>query len=335
MVDRRAVANSLLFAGPEGIGKSLFAHALAKTLLGSDTHPDLHVYRPEGKIGMHSIDSMRQFSEDVYLAPFQGKWKVFIIHDAERMLTYSANALLKTFEEPAKDALIILLSSAPASLLPTILSRCRTIHFHALSTDEIAAVLQERWQVPQEEAMRLASMSQGSLGAAVRLFEQGEDQVRELLLNILNQGKFASFKELSEAAAAISSKVDAAKQQSEEAVRSTLFQASEEYLTAVQKESLQKEVDGALAVRQMAEAQALFDVIGGWYRDLQLLKVNGPQELLIHRTHANSLEQALQRGQWLELEQVQKILHDMRLALERSTSLPIVLETLFMRLNLI
>ena len=120
MVEQRAVANSLLFAGPEGIGKSLFAHALAKMLLGSDSHPDLHVYRPEGKIGMHSIDSMRQFSEDVYLAPFQGQWKVFIIHDAERMLTYSANALLKTFEEPAKDALIILLSSAPAALLPTI-----------------------------------------------------------------------------------------------------------------------------------------------------------------------------------------------------------------------
>ena len=88
-------------------------------------------------------------------------------------------------------------------------------------------------------------------------------------------------------------------------------------------------------MRQMAEAQALFDVIGGWYRDLHLLKVNGSRDLLIHSFHEHVLEQALQRGQWLELEQVQKILQDMRLALERSTALSIVLETLFLRLNLI
>ena len=335
MVERNAIANSLLFAGPEGIGKSLFAHALAKKLLGSDNHPDLHVYRPEGKVGMHSIDSLRQFNEAVYMAPFQGKWKVFIIHDAERMLTYSANALLKTFEEPASDALIILLSCAPASLLPTILSRCRTIHFHAISTEAMANLLQDRWKVPPDKAIALAALAHGSIGAAVRLLEQGEDPVRELLIKFLAQGKFESYKELTAAAVAITEKIEEVKQLSEESVKGTLFQGSDEYLTAVQKESLQKEVDGALAVRQMHEAQALFDVISGWYRDLHLLKYNGFKELLYHGSHQNLLEQSLQRGQWLEFDDVQKILKDVRLALERSTSLSIALETLFLRLNLI
>jgi DNA polymerase-3 subunit delta' len=103
MVEKRMIAQSLLFAGPDGIGKSLFAQSFAKLIVGAKnpSHPDIYHYHTEGKIGMHSIQSMRQFSEEVYLGPYEAKKKVFIIHDAHRMLTYSANALLKTFEEPA------------------------------------------------------------------------------------------------------------------------------------------------------------------------------------------------------------------------------------------
>lgn len=115
-------SHSLLFAGPDGVGKKLFAQAVAESLLGAPHHPDLHMYRPEGKTGMHSILSMRQLSEEVYLAPFSGQRKVFIIDDADRMQNVGANALLKTFEEPAKDSVIILISSRPSALLPTILS---------------------------------------------------------------------------------------------------------------------------------------------------------------------------------------------------------------------
>ena len=115
------VGNSLLFAGPDGVGKSLFAEAFAKALISQDdpkgshrdkiesgNHPDIRVYRPEGKIGMHSLGSMRQFTEEVYQSPFEAKFKVFIIHDADRMLPASSNALLKTFEEPLQNSIIIL-----------------------------------------------------------------------------------------------------------------------------------------------------------------------------------------------------------------------------------
>ncbi len=80
---------------------------------------------------------MRQLSEEIYLPPYEANWKVFIIHDADRMLSYSANALLKTFEEPPPRTLIILLSRSQASLLPTIVSRCYTLHFQNLPSSLI------------------------------------------------------------------------------------------------------------------------------------------------------------------------------------------------------
>src|SRR4051812_17594000 len=122
MVATKRVGHSLLFAGRDGIGKSLFAMALAIEMLGGTpaqkqriidgTHPDLHIYRPEGKVAMHSIDSLRAFSDDVYMAPTEAPYKVFVMHDADRMLPTSANALLKTFEEPAPQTLIIMLTSS-------------------------------------------------------------------------------------------------------------------------------------------------------------------------------------------------------------------------------
>ena len=76
-----------------------------------------------------SLSLGREMCEKVYMAPFEAKWKIFIIEDAERMLPTSANALLKTFEEPAPNSVIILISDHPERLLPTVLSRCRKVHF--------------------------------------------------------------------------------------------------------------------------------------------------------------------------------------------------------------
>jgi|LakMenEpi03Aug12_release.lakeMendotaPanAssembly.Ray.scaffolds.fasta_scaffold16465_4 DNA polymerase-3 subunit delta' len=331
-IKSQTLPQSMLFVGLEGIGKSLFAEEVAKSLPGG---ADLHVYRPEGKIGMHSIASMREFSESVYMAPFQGAWKVFIIHDAERMLSYSANALLKTFEEPATDSIIILLSSNSAALLPTILSRCRTVRFQNLKTEEIAAFLEKQRDQKPEQAHYLANIAQGSLGRAIRILEQGGEKTREMVLAIMSQGKMASWKQLSQVAQQISAKVEESKNLLEEQVKTELYQAPQENLTALQKENIQKEVDGFLAMRQFDEACALFEMIYGWYRDLELLKVNGNRTWLMHRDYEEALEQALQRGVALPLGHVQKIIEDVRLSLERSTSLTVCLETLFLRLQLL
>lgn len=335
MVKNKALGSSLLFSGPEGIGKSLFANALATLILGQENHPDLHIYRPEGKIGMHSIHSMRKFSEDVYMAPYTGKWKVFIIHDAERMLSYSANALLKTFEEPSKDTTIILLSSHPEMLLPTILSRCRVIRFQSLDENAIANLLETTKQLNHEDAMRIASMSQGSMSHAVRLIEQGGDELRKKVLFILSRGKFATYKELSSAVDEIYERVEESKKQIEELIRQELVQVPQENLSSIQKEGIEKEIDGAVTMRMMHDAQGLFDVILGWHRDMHLMQVGGDRRFLLHRDSENEIEQSLQRGELIPLETVQGAIRKAKISLERSTSLNLCLETLFLQLNLI
>ncbi|MCE5317277.1 MAG: AAA family ATPase [Parachlamydia sp.] len=334
MVATQAVNNSLLFAGPDGIGKSLFALELARQILGEESHPDLHLYRPEGKIGLHSIQSMRQMSEEVYMAPFKGKHKVFIIQDAERMLPTSANALLKTFEEPAADTLIVLISSAPASLLPTILSRCRKIYFHPLEEQEIAQFLQEKRQLSTAEAEHLAQLSQGSLGNAIRLLEQGGNQVRATILNQLAKGKAASYTALSDLASELAGLVQDSLKQMGATWRTEMLEERRDQLTSAQRQTLEKEVDGALAMREHQDAQALFDMILGWYRDMHLLHVNGNRAYLIHRDYEADIEQALQRGEILPLEKVQQALAEASLTLERSTPLHYCLETLLLKLRL-
>ncbi len=148
------VPNTLLFVGSNLLEE---AKRFAAGLIGTEleTHPDLHLYLPEGKSGMHSIDSIRQFIEEVAFPPFQAPVKVFIIDQAERMLPTSSNALLKTCEEPPADTCILLLSSDPEALLPTILSRCRKMIFPSAhqktfpASEALIELLSRKWVYPE------------------------------------------------------------------------------------------------------------------------------------------------------------------------------------------
>lgn len=345
MVQKRAIGNSLLFAGPDGVGKSLFAEAFAELLFGLDdplgtnarklqtgNHPDLHVYRPEGKVGMHSIATLREFNEQVYMPPSEAKWKVFIVHDAERMLTYSANALLKTFEEPALDSVIILLSSQPEALLPTIMSRCRMVRFQCLSEVDLAHLLQSKLNKSPEEAQQLASLAKGSAGNAFRIARQEGNDLKEKLIKFLAKGKLRSYHELTDEVSQLVQVVEVMKSQSENEVRESLFKGVKEDLSAAQQQFLEKEVDGAISRQQSELAHALFTDILAWYRDMQLLAINGNDALLMHRDHKEDLVQAREKG-LIPIETVQKYILDAQTSLERSTSLNLCLENLFLKLN--
>lgn len=187
------LAQTLLFEGMEGVGKSLFALELAAHLLETpiakvklETHPDFHVLRPEGKSGLHAIDALRECIEKVYEAPFSAKRKVFVIHDAERMQAPSANAILKTLEEPPLDTTIILITSQTRSLLPTILSRCIQLHFHPLSHDSIENILKGLQLNPD-----FARLSHGSAATAM-LFATDESfvEMQKTLLSLLAKPLF-------------------------------------------------------------------------------------------------------------------------------------------------
>ena len=257
---------------------------------------------------------------------------MFIIQDADRMLSTSANALLKTFEEPPPRTVIILLSRSHAALLPTILSRCCTLHFHALSFEEIDTFLKLRYPLEDDPRSHIVRLARGSIGRASRLAEQG-DVIRRQLLDVLAHGSLGNYRALKESVQALSAQVEANKTRAEEAAKSQLCQMAAEQLTAAQRASLEKELEGVVTLVLVQEAQALFEMILSWYRDLQVLRLGGSFSHLENPDYVELLEQAVQRGEFIPLDQVQRHIEEASLALQRSTSLSICLETLLLKLG--
>jgi len=138
--------HTMLFEGPDGVGKKKLALSLAAHLLGTrpeklPNHPDFHMVVPEGKVGLHSTETLKKAMEEAEKAPFQASVKVFVIDSAERMQPAHSNALLKTLEEPPPNTVWVLVTSALGEILPTIVSRCAHVQFQPLTGPEVIQVL--------------------------------------------------------------------------------------------------------------------------------------------------------------------------------------------------
>ncbi|MBI4335966.1 MAG: DNA polymerase III subunit delta' [Candidatus Omnitrophica bacterium] len=144
------VGHSYLFFGPDGVGKSLFGATLAGALncfklrddscdtcpscakIKNRTHPDVAWLELAQKKDSISIEQIRAMCYQVNLKPYEGRTKVFIIAQADLMSEAAANCLLKTLEEPPQNSVIILITSRPEHILPTVRSRCIQIKFERL-----------------------------------------------------------------------------------------------------------------------------------------------------------------------------------------------------------
>lgn len=158
-IARRRLSHSLLLHGDE-LGTLVgVAHAIADRLLNTPAstahfavkdHPDYLALRPKGKTRIIPIGkadspepgSMREFLPKLYVSPAVASHKVAIIYEADRMNVESSNAFLKTLEEPPGRTTLLLLTTRPYALLPTI--RSRTLHFRFPST--ATAMAADGWQ---------------------------------------------------------------------------------------------------------------------------------------------------------------------------------------------
>ena len=109
-------------------------HCSSCERISADHHGDVQWIRPESKMRIITMAQMRQLMETLHLKPNDARTKVWMISDADRMNQQSANAFLKTLEEPPENSLMILLSTQPDRLLDTILSRCLRLNFPGDST---------------------------------------------------------------------------------------------------------------------------------------------------------------------------------------------------------
>ena len=130
------------------------------------------------------VDQIRALNHHATYAPREGRRRVFLVEPADRMHAESQNALLKTLEEPAGQAVIVLVASRPHVLLPTVRSRCFHVGFSAMPPDDLARGLTALGIGPQEARAR-AALAEGRPGRALSLDLQALETRRDLLLSAL------------------------------------------------------------------------------------------------------------------------------------------------------
>ena len=129
--DQHRLAHAYLISGAPGTGKRRLASRLANLVNGTADQdvfaagtPDVYVAEPESKSRRIVVDQIRGLEHSLQMRASDGRRKVAIVSDADRLQTQAANAFLKTLEEPPNDSLLLLLSTLPEALPDTILSRC-------------------------------------------------------------------------------------------------------------------------------------------------------------------------------------------------------------------
>jgi len=220
MITSGRLPGALLFAGEEGVGKKRFALELARALncrTSKDgeacgvcsscvriaklnyperddadewtqiiwtNHPDVGlVVAPKRVL---RVEQMRQIEKEANFRPFEGKARVFLIDEADKLNDASANALLKVLEEPPRTSHLILITARPAMLLPTILSRCQMIRFAPLTPAEIETHLLKDKSIDKKTAQLRARAAGGSIGRALANDLVTFTSQRKAMLGVLN-----------------------------------------------------------------------------------------------------------------------------------------------------
>jgi DNA polymerase III subunit delta' len=215
--------HAMILSGSRGVGKATLAFRFARWLLGqaggggglfgasepqagltldpsdpvfrrvaSGAHPDLmtleRTLNDKGKLRDEIvIEDARAVGSFLRLTPAEGGWRIVVVDAADELNRNSANALLKILEEPPRQALLLLVSHAPGSLLPTIRSRCRTVPLRSLEDEEVAELLRRyRPGIGREEEGMLVRLAEGSIGRALDLAEAGGAELYLELVALLS-----------------------------------------------------------------------------------------------------------------------------------------------------
>ena len=175
-------SHAYLFHGPAGTGKRAVARAFAAELLADGApdpqsararvqrgaHPDLTWVTPSGAHELLVADVDEPVVAAATRTPFEARRRVFVVEAADTMNDEAGNRMLKTLEEPAAYAHLILLTDRPADVLPTIASRCQPVRFDPLPEAEIVARLQRR-AVETAAARACARLALGDARRAAEL----------------------------------------------------------------------------------------------------------------------------------------------------------------------
>ncbi|MCQ2074282.1 MAG: DNA polymerase III subunit gamma/tau [Bacteroidaceae bacterium] len=189
------LANSYLFCGPRGVGKTTCARLFAKTINCMHPEPDgeacgecescktfnaelrsYNVFELDAASN-NSVEDIRSLTEQVRIPPISGKYKVYIIDEVHMLSSAAFNAFLKTLEEPPAYAIFILATTEKHKVIPTILSRCQIYDFNRIGNRDIIAHLKdvasrEGIETDDDALGVIAEKADGGLRDALSIFDQ-------------------------------------------------------------------------------------------------------------------------------------------------------------------
>ncbi len=218
MMDQQKIPQTILIAGPEGVGKATLVRRFAAAIIGDaakiekddlsfpenaatiadrdkwpsdkraddplvfSSHPDFLTFPPEGPLRQISISQMRLLKERAQYSPLKGPRRIFLIDHIDRANEQAANSLLKTLEEPPAHLIILMTAENAYDLLTTIRSRSVPIYLGRLKSEEMAAFGKARNLDHMERRLALAS---GSPGLALSMDLEVYDKRRAAMLALL------------------------------------------------------------------------------------------------------------------------------------------------------
>ncbi len=351
-----AHSHAYLFVGPPSVGKSRVATAFAAALncefrgcgicsscikVKHGVHPDVHIIEPAGKSEYLIGQIVRRPSstdfvvaEEAIRTPFEGRRKVFVFKDAEKLSEDCSNALLKTLEEPPSDAVFILIAESSASLLPTVVSRCRTIRFFAVPRDEIVEHLVGRG-FEKSDADLASRISEGLIGEAIDFVSSPARRARrEAVVSALCRLPTAGPSEILSIAEDLLAAVRSGIEEVKERQRVDVEWASElapPHMAGQLRKRL-GEVHKRAALRE--EQKGFEEVLLGfarWYRDALAIAVGAP-ECVINLDRMSELELEARR-QPRRLLACVELLMDVRKRAAFNVNMQMTLEAVLFKLQ--
>ncbi len=292
------VPHAWLLLGPTGSGKRATALAMAAaftcpdlpgvgcgvcstcTRIISGRHPDLHLIAPEGQV--ISVDAIRVgVIPEAARSPFEGRRKVFVIEEAERMHPSAQNALLKTLEEPPEGTIIILVCDREDELLETVSSRCRVVHFQRVPCEAIQAILEA--EAAETPVARLAArIADGDINRARAFALEPEAQSRHRSFAGVPARLTSSLEALDAAAEIVTEAATAVKGRSETQKQEVVDLAvalGEGRGTASARASLAKRHKRELRRLENEVLNEALWTIGSWYRDVLAARRSAPDAI--------------------------------------------------------